>query len=173
MQRAQTVFFYNDVSVSDAQNIVKWLKNAEITQYLNEIPGITDTIERLSLSHADKHLLTYHFNKNGKFFMVSSDGEPIGFIKLVSSGLSDEYEIVIVIGEERLWGSGYGRAALKQCLHTAFFTLRAKKLTAKIHSDNKRSVHLFRNIGFRFLEKRGSCMVFDLTFANYFFTLQK
>lgn len=55
---------------------------------------------------------------------------------------------MVVIGDRRRWGNGYGRAAVRKGVRHALFQWRKDKVVAKIHLDNRRSKRVFRNVGF-------------------------
>jgi len=56
---------------------------------------------------------------------------------------------VYVIGQAELWGNGYGEAAIRSALSTAFFDWRAKQVIARVYSGNVRSLRSVRSCGFR------------------------
>ena len=56
-------------------------------------------------------------------------------------------ELVIAIGEEDMWGRGYGRLALSQAIGVAFFELRRERIIAHIYNENSRSRHSVRQPG--------------------------
>ena len=59
-------------------------------------------------------LLALRFNQEGRFFLVcEKDGEAIGFVKLRPLQSRGTHEIVYAIGEESLWGRGYGKGAVR------------------------------------------------------------
>lgn len=106
--------------------------------------------------------------------MIAKNNSPLGFIKLVDiNGKNEEYEIVIVVGDENNWGCGYGRSAVKQCLDMIFFEWRAHKVTAKIHPQNKRSIFLFCNIGFKETRKTQSITAYEITLTDYICACQQ
>lgn len=147
MKKAASVFLRTNITVDDAYKLIEWLENKEITKYLNESPEATDEI-RTVVASLNTHLLTYHFNRYGRFFMIDTDsGNTIGFIRLAEMKIDNAYEIVIVIGDKTKWGQGYGRNALKKCLQILFFDLRADMLLANIHVENIHSIHLFEKSG--------------------------
>lgn len=165
MKKAPTVSFYYNVAINDAEKIACWLDDQRVTEYLNEKPETSAAIISL-LNNNCSHLLNYHFNKDGRFILINNGQHLIGFIKLVSI-LKDEYEIVIVIGERQLWGQGYGHSALEQCLKFAFFELRAKKLRAKIHSNNKRSIKIFTICGFKKINEKNLYGEYELNVNGF------
>ncbi|MDX9871881.1 MAG: GNAT family protein [Clostridia bacterium] len=141
-----TIQLRQEIFASDAWKIAEWLENHKITAYLNEGQKVSETIKQ-SIYRVNMPILTHLFNRNGSFFMVINEGQPIGFLRLVVNG--DMSEIVVVIGDIKNWGRGFGHKAICQGLEYAFFTLRNKRVIAKIHIENERSERIFKKIGFR------------------------
>ncbi len=167
MREKPSLFLFNTVTPKDAECLKHWLSCDHITRYLNEDPDIINSITNL-LDKVCPPLLSYHFNKCGRFYMISKDDLPIGFIKLVDrAGSGKEYEIVIAVGSEANWGCGYGKSAVKQCLNMVFFEWRAHKICAKIHHQNKRSILLFSNVGFKEARKAQDYVAYEITLADY------
>lgn len=71
-----------DVDVFDAKNIIKWLRNKDVTQYLNEDENNALVLEHL-INTGKAGLLTYHLNQNSRFFLLDNEDEKcLGFITL-------------------------------------------------------------------------------------------
>ncbi|WP_053956749.1 GNAT family N-acetyltransferase [Inediibacterium massiliense] len=135
-----------EVFKSDAWKIVDWLKDHEVTQYLNEKHNVNQSIQQM-IHRINMPILTHLFNQNGSFFMITKDEkEPIGFLRLVPK--KENVEIVVVIGERKEWGKGLGTNAIFEGLKQAFFNWRAKEVIAKINFKNKRSRKAFKKVGF-------------------------
>lgn len=75
-------------------------------------------------------------------------------------------------GEESLWGRGYGKSELSSALETAFFTLRAKKVVAKIYPENTRSVRSALSCGFVCTRNDSRLPTYSIL-ANEFFDRRK
>ncbi|AYE33227.1 GNAT family N-acetyltransferase [Clostridium septicum] len=135
-----------EVYRDDAINLVKWLRDKEVTKYLNEDKYASENIENL-LNTINIPILTHLFNNNGKFQIINNNKEAIGFVRLVPKG--NNAEIVIAIGEKELWGKGYGKAAIIESLKQAFFDWRVDEVIAKIRTKNIRSRRAFESIGFK------------------------
>lgn len=172
MEKKPSLFLFENITANDAKRIADWLQNRHITEFLNEDSDITDSINNL-LDNVCAPLLSYHFNKDGRFFMLSNGEIPIGFIKLIDKDGGKAHEMVIVIGEERIWGQGYGKAAVKKCLHTVFFQWRSHKVVANIHYKNTRSLKLFSNSGFYVKHKNKNTLTLEITFDDYLTSLNK
>ncbi len=148
MDKAASIFFRFDVQPKDVESFISWMDNPTITRYLNEYSSVSSHM-RNALLQIPSPMLTYHFNRNGKFFVVCDKCDnAIGFVKLTKH-VNSAYEVVYVIGQEELWVQGFGEKALRKARHTAFFSLNAKSVHAKIYSDNVRSVRMVNSCGFR------------------------
>lgn len=159
------------VNILDAQNIIKWLENEDVTKYLNEDVQETMSLKEIIESNrAD--LLTYYLNRDGRFFLIDLvKNKSIGFITLFTIRPMKEYEIVIAIGNPKNWGKKYGYYALKHTLYEAFINWRIEKLVAKIHVENSRSIRLFEHLEFKNLGVKKQYIIFSLSFDEYLASL--
>lgn len=148
MEKAASIFLRADIKPNDGYNLIRWVKNENVTRYLNESSHVAGEIESL-LEDAPPHLLTYYFNQYGQFYLVCDEqNRSIGFVKLrCQTGKC--YEIVFAIGEECLWGQGMGKRALRRALHIVFFEKRAEMAIAKVYHKNARSIHTVSSCGMR------------------------
>ncbi len=166
MDKAASIFFRFDVHPNDVKSFIGWMDNPRITYYLNEDKEISVHMRNLLLN-TPSPLITYHFNKDGKFCIVCNEkNTAIGFVKLTKLQ-NREYEIVYVIGEEYLWGRGYGEKALKKALSVAFLELRATKVHAKIHRDNLRSIRMVKSSGFTAKNTDSVLYRYEIEFDEY------
>ena len=134
-----------DIFIDDALKIADWLDDHEIIEHLNEHGEASNHIRAL-VKKSTLPIFNQIFNQRGTFYLICLDGESIGYEKFIPKKAG--HEIVITIGDKELWGKGYGRRALKKALNEAFFSLRYKKINAKIKARNLRSLCLFEHIGF-------------------------
>lgn len=149
MRKAASIFLRACTERRDLDNLVYWLKNPEVTRFLNEEPGAVDYLSRLA-DTVPEPMISFHMNALGRFFMIClEDGRSIGFVKLAQTSEKGTYEIVYAIGEDTLWGFGYGEAAIRQALKLAFEEQKAQKVIAKINPYNERSRRLAVACGFR------------------------
>ncbi|ERK31720.1 GNAT family N-acetyltransferase [Clostridium intestinale] len=145
--KAGNVLLRQEVFSSDAFELIKWLEDSDVTQYLNEDQNVGNSIRQV-MSRVNLPVLTHLFSQNGSFFILTiGDDSPIGFLKLIPKG--KVVEMVIVIGEKEKWGMGLGTNAIFQGLKHSFFHWRADKVIAKIKYKNHRSMNVFKNIGFK------------------------
>ena len=57
------------VNKSDAINIIKWLRNENVTKFLNEDVHSSDVLEKM-INDNEVDLLTFSLNRNGHFFLI-------------------------------------------------------------------------------------------------------
>ncbi|MDD4124926.1 MAG: GNAT family N-acetyltransferase [Eubacteriales bacterium] len=168
MKKAASVFLRKDIKAEDIRKLIGWLQNENIIRYLNESRFATDSLLYL-LDNVQPHLLTLYFNQKGRFYLVCGKHNPdiaIGFIRLLDLP-DNRYEVVYVIGEEQLWGRGFGKAALREALNILFFENRAKAVSAKINRKNIRSVHMATHCGMRAVKTGESITEYSMTFEEY------
>lgn len=98
------------MTLRDVELLSQWMENPIITRYLNEMPGVSDSLRDLA-GKIPAPLLALRFNQEGRFFLVcEKDGEAIGFVKLRPLQSRGTHEIVYAIGEESLWGAATEKA---------------------------------------------------------------
>jgi len=148
MEKAASVFLCDDITIEDAKKLSYWLNNPQVTRYLNEKRGVAADLESLAQS-ASPLLFFSRFNRGGRFFMIHREDRSIGFVRLIKAPTANDYEIVLVIGEEELWGKGYGTRVIHLCLKKCFFEWRAGAVAATVCHANARSLRAFSRAGFR------------------------
>lgn len=158
----------------DVQNLADWMENRDVTRYLNEEQCAAEQLQEL-LETVPAPMLTYYFNQWGRFFMVceEADDASSGFVKLKEQEDRRCYEIVFAIGDDTLWGNGYGSRAVQAAETRAFLDWRAQKLTAKLYHGNSRSVRTVRCCGFREERKLDELSCYSITQEEYFDFLEK
>ncbi|MHB8130185.1 MAG: GNAT family N-acetyltransferase [Mobilitalea sp.] len=167
--RAIQVNLKQEVTRYDAMIIMNWMENNEITRYLNESTNIAFEIKQ-AIDRVNMIIMTHLFNKDGSFYLIhADDNNPIGFLKLVKK--HKEVEMIIVIGEQKLWGQGIGKSSIKRGLDIAFFQWRVPRVIAKINSNNIRSIKAFENLGFILDYEHTNTKVFSLSMEDYILRL--
>lgn len=165
MRKAASIFLRACERRRDLDSLIYWLKNPEVTRFLNEEPGVVHYLSRLA-DTAPEPMLSFHLNVMGRFYMIClEDGTAVGFVKLAETAHPGILEIVYAIGEDTLWGFGYGEAAIRQTLHLAFEELGIQKIIAKIDPRNERSRRLAFACGFREEQARGKYMQYAASIA--------
>ena len=161
------------VNKSDAINIIKWLRNENVTKFLNEDVHSSDVLEKM-INNNEVDLLTFSLNRNGHFFLIDTFEEKcVGFISLFTIRKNKEYEVVIAVGDPSNWGKGIGKHALKKVLREVFIKMRIDKLVSKIHVENSRSIELFEHLGFQSEQSVNKLRKYYMTLDTYLKSLRK
>ncbi|KJS79968.1 MAG: GNAT family acetyltransferase [Peptococcaceae bacterium BICA1-8] len=135
-----------EIFKSDAEKIIDWLEDYDVNQHLNESQNVNDNIRKI-IYRVNMPILTHVFNQDGTFFMVTTPSKgPIGFLRLIPK--NHHTEMVVVIGDKKEWGKGFGFKAVLEGLKHAFFKWREDKVIAKISHENGRSKRVFKKAGF-------------------------
>ncbi len=167
MKKAASIFLRANMGQADIYRLSDWMENREITRFLNEDADSPRALRRL-VETTPEPMLAYRFNQRGRFFLVCDDEEDsIGFVRLSRQETPDCYEIVFAIGEEELWGTGYGTQAVRAAQYRAFFDFRARKLIAKIYHGNLRSKLTVQSCGFREEERLEKLSRYSITMDEY------
>lgn len=160
-----------EVKQKDAENIIIWLEDQDVTKYLNEDIRSASSLKTI-LKEGRADLLTCYLNQDGRFFLIDSEKEDcLGFINLFTIRKKKEYEVVIAIGNKENWGKQIAYHALKETMKEVFFRWRIEKLISKIHIENQRSIRLFRHLNFQETGTKNCHIQFEMTFDNYLKTL--
>lgn len=167
MKKAASVLLRTEMTLRDVELLSQWMETPIITRYLNEMPGVSDSLRDLA-GKIPAPLLALRFNQEGRFFLVcEKDGEAIGFVKLRPLQSRGTHEIVYAIGEESLWGRGYGKGAVRSALSAAFMDSRAERVIARIDPENTRSIRSVCACGFSRCGKEGKLHLCGLTQERY------
>ncbi len=148
MKKVDSVSLRTEIRPRDMERLIEWMENPDVTCYLNEDDHVTEELRQMLLT-VPAPMLAFHLNRRGRFSLVCDmEDNAIGFVKLKELSEQDTYEIVIVIGEENLWGRGYGAGAVHMALSRAFLEWHARKVIARIHVNNRRSIRMMCSCGF-------------------------
>lgn len=166
MKKAASVFLRAEITPMDVERMIHWMENPEVTRYLNEDAQVAASLRQL-VRTVPGPMLTCRFNQGGRFFLVCHEQEgAIGYVRL--RHLSPEgMETVYVIGEDALWGQGYGKSALRLALAHGFLQERASHMVAKVHAENVRSLRAVRSCGFRETGTYGELTHYRITVEEY------
>ncbi|MEA4870309.1 hypothetical protein SDC9_84456 [bioreactor metagenome] len=165
MKKAASIFLRSEITKQDVLRMSGWMKNPDVTRFLNEHAAISGALCTLAETTPEP-ILAMRLNANGRFFIVSlHSGEPIGYVSLRPAREEGTREIVVVIGEESLWGHGCGARAIRLALGECFLRrdARINRVVATIHREHTRSIRLFTHAGFSRAEGVGECLRFVLS----------
>ncbi|MFH6601811.1 GNAT family N-acetyltransferase [Ectopseudomonas khazarica] len=154
-----------EVTREHALKLMHWLEDERVTCYLSDSPHVSRSIEH-AIDRTQLPILTHLFNQGGRFFMAYDRHDtPVGFVRIIKTGAN--CEIVLVIGDSDKWGRNLGALTIHEGMKLAFLDMRAKKLIAKIHPDNTRSLKAFLRCGFLLESETPALKSFSMTAQRY------
>lgn len=131
---------------TDIDNIMSWINNEEITQYL-----LAFTVP-LSRAMEEKWLerACFHSETDKMFAIETLDGEYIGGcgIHCIDS-INRHAEIGLAIGKENFLSKGYGSDTIDVLLRIAFHRLNLNKIYLRVFSNNTRGIRCYTKCGFK------------------------
>ena len=116
----QKVMPRTDLNENDLLLLIRLMSKERVYRFLNEHQQITAQLKNIYDSRLP--VFTPLFNRNGRFFMIcTGDGRAIGFLRMKYAP-ENAIELVVAIGEEEMWGQGYGHAGLTEAMKIAFLS---------------------------------------------------
>ena len=138
MKKAASAFLRMEICHADITRMIRWMRNPNVTKYLNEAPDVAQSLEQLVQS-VPEPMYQYHLCRTGHFFMVChQENESVGFVKLLPTATEGAY------------------------LH-----LRADRVVAKVMPQNLRSIRCVRACGFQQMAEMPRLIRFEITFDAY------
>lgn len=117
-----------EITREHALKLMDWLEDEHVTCYLSDSRHTSRFIEQ-AIDRTQLPILTHLFNRGGRFFMAYDRHDaPVGFVRLIKSGVN--CEIVLVIGDSDKWvsisvenfpGVSVQKFPVGQLFFTAFF----------------------------------------------------
>lgn len=154
-----------EVTRENAFQIVRWLQDKEVIKYLSDKPDVSLHIQQ-AVDRVNLPQVTHLFSSGGRFYIIQDKkGIPVGFVRLKIG--PSETEMVIVIGDRDNWGKRIGTSAIRESMKIGFFELRSKKMTARIHHENRRSLRAFLRSGFRVRNETPALKRLEITMEEY------
>lgn len=130
------------VGVSDFNKIIKWHQNQLLT-YLagNRLPRNKEECNERYLKNTILNYMLAIEDKSGNF---------IGEIEINHIQWKEKMaELFMYIGEENLWGKGYGTEALSLFIDYIFKTKGFKTIYLRVYESNKRAIRCYEKCGFK------------------------
>ena len=138
MKKAASTFLHMEICHADITRMIRWMRNPNVTKYLNEAPDVAQSLEELVRS-VPEPMYQYHLCRTGHFFMVChQENESVGFVKLLPTAMEG-----------------------------AFLHLRADRVVAKVMPQNLRSIRCVRACGFQQMAEMPRLVRFEITFDAY------
>ena len=119
------VFIANIENDLDVKRLIGGPSGKSEAQYLNSISRIVQ----------DYRCLTIELKQNG---------QPIGRCGIIANDLESEIHIVLA---RPYWGQGYGLEVAMALIELSLKEFPDKKIVAKVHPDNARSIKILKRIG--------------------------
>ncbi|HHY71407.1 MAG TPA: GNAT family N-acetyltransferase, partial [Thermoanaerobacterales bacterium] len=131
---------------TDFNKIINWQKNKLLTYYVgNKLP--------MSLKECETRYSKASNLLNQIFGIEDKNGKLIGEIEIDHIKWKDKQaELFVYIGEQDLWGKGYGFDALKTFLDYIFNVRDFKCIYLRVYEHNERAIRCYEKCGFK---KRG------------------
>ena len=144
MKKAASAFLRMEICHADITRMIRWMRNPNVTKYLNEAPDVAQSLEQLVRS-VPEPMYQYHLCRTGHFFMVChQENESVGFVKLLPTATEG-----------------------------ADLHLRADRVVAKVMPQNLRSIRCVRACGFQQMAEMPRLVRFEITFDAYCRSLQE
>jgi len=138
MKKAASAFLRMEICHADITRMIRWMRNPNVTKYLNEAPDVAQSLEQLVRS-VPEPMYQYHLCRTGHFFMVChQENESVGFVKLLPTAMEG-----------------------------AFLHLRADRVVVKVMPQNLRSIRCVRARGFQQMAEMPQLVWFEITFDAY------
>jgi len=133
------------IKATDFSKIIKWQENQHLNQYIgNKLPT---SIQECEVRYLKSHLF------NRIFGIEDENGNLIGEIEIDHIKWKDkEAELFLYIGEQDLWGKGYGGDALTAFLNYIFNDKNFNYIYLRVYEHNTRAIKCYEKCGFK---KRG------------------
>ena len=125
------------IQQEDFEAILKWHKNRLLTYYIGErLPK--------SLSECENRYLMNSKLLNQFFGVENKKGEFIGEIEINHIMWKDKQaELFMYIGEQDLWGKGYGFDALRTFLWYIFNVKKFRYIYLRVYQHNPRAIKCY------------------------------
>ena len=138
MKKAASAFLRMEICHADITRMIRWMRNPNVTKYLNEAPDVARSLEEFVRS-VPEPMYQYHLCRTGHFFMVChQENESVGFVKLLPTATEG-----------------------------AFLHLRADRVVAKVMPQDLRSIRCVRACGFQQMAEMPRLIRFEITFDAY------
>jgi len=124
---------------------VKWLNNSNANKFVGDNIGETTTLKKQK-----EWFDNYQKNKNKKFFTITDNGKPIGFMGLSNiNKVNKNGDLFIMIGDDDYRGKGVGKIVMNWLIDYGFKKLKLYKINLGVIADNVPAVKLYKKLGFK------------------------
>lgn len=143
--------YIRNIEKSDVSIIFEWENNPENWEVSNTIKSFTlQEIEEFVNQDQDINL-----NQQLRFIICKNDSNlPIGCIDLFDYEINKSVGLGILIANKKYRNKGYATESLKLLIEYCRNELTIANIFCNIFANNKTSIRLFENCGFKFVEER-------------------
>jgi RimJ/RimL family protein N-acetyltransferase len=137
--------YLRPLELADAQTIVPWFNDSEVTRYLllcrpMSLADEQEFLRRLSERPTDLAV----------GIAVREGDRLIGTAGLHQMDVRNRHAALgISIGDREAWGKGYGTEATQLLVRHAFFTLNLNRVWLHVYEYNDRALRVYEKIGFQ------------------------
>lgn len=130
------------VKDSDFNKIIKWHENQLLTYFSGD--RLPKDLNECKKRYLNNNLL------NQILAIEDKEGNFLGEIEISHIQWKEKVaELFMYIGEESLWGKGYGTEALSVFIDYAFNLKGFKTIYLRVYEQNKRAIRCYEKCGFR------------------------
>lgn len=146
-----------EITEKDTELIVKWRSEANVHKYFLS-PHVTTANEHMEWF---KTRYLYNMNRFDYIARTKEDGTAVGVFGIkIAHELKDTVEISYIL-DSLYYGKGYAKEATSKLIEFAKDKWKCNVAIAKIHMDNKNSVHFIEKLGFSFISKKGYFVIYS------------
>ena len=134
----------------DAQYMLEWMKDADITQYLD------GSFENISLDDCEKFILSSAFRISRQDFAIADEMDTYrGTVSLKNIDDEDMTAELSIVLRSCAIGSGYAIEAIRQLKRIAFSGIGLKKIFINVDRRNMRAIRFYEKIGAERIKDEG------------------
>ena len=123
---------------------VKWLNNPKVKKFIGDRISQTTTLKKQK-----KWFSEYKKDKLEKFFTISDNSKPIGFMGLSAiNRFTKDAALFVAIGEDKYRDKGIGKKAMKWLIDYGFKKLKLNRIYLEVTKENIPAVKLYKSLGF-------------------------
>lgn len=135
-----------DLKPSDYEKILQWSNNELLTYLAGErLPRNIEECKKRYLKSSGLFNIIFAIEDKGGRFLGEIELNHIQWKQKIA-------ELFVYIGEENLWGKGYGTDAINTFIKYIFNEKDFKKIYLRVYQNNKRAIRCYQKCGFK---KRG------------------
>lgn len=124
---------------------VKWLNNPKANKFVGN-----SLSKKTNVKKQKDWFDEYQKDKNKKFFTITDNTKPIGFMGLSNiDNINNNCDLFIMIGEDDYRERGIGKEAMKWLLDYSFNKLKLHKINLGVICDNVIAIKLYKKLGFK------------------------